>query len=453
MPQDSPSFPNFLRFTLLYLPNSVSHDQIFAINHLLDLVKQPRSLFSYEKPKEIFNRAMISTSRILFVFLCMLLISCQRKPDDQGIAFNKSETIVIGNDILHPRLISELLDSVEYIKLETSSKSLIKDIRDVIFAKNRFYIQNGRDNLLCFDNSGKFLFQVGGNGRGPGEYASCHQVVIKEEQNRIWIVDKQLMKILQYDLEGKFIESLPYDFFYNLYFPLNYDKHCFYLGTTSNSSRSFHSHMIIRTDDNFVLEEAYLPIDPQIIQINYSNSRIGYYYNGGLHIRPDFQNVIYGIGEDSIWQRYILDFGNEFITEAEVLKIASKGDLDEMFIGLRESGKVYTVAYLLESDNYLYFIYSKNGDVVTNFYSKTSKLLYSQMGFEDDLGSGIHYDLPLGLAGDKFIFALPAYELYNRAIELPTDKSFVVGPSLSEIQKDVDDNDNPVLALAKLKKR
>lgn len=388
----------------------------------------------------------------LFLLL-VTLFSCNGSSKDSIIDFVGSETIVINKNPSEARPISELLDSVEYIKLETSSKSLIKDIRDVVFAKDRFYIQNGRENLLCYDRSGKFLFQIGGNGRGPGEYASCHQVVIKEEQNRIWIVDKQLMKILQYDLEGKFIDSRMTGFFYNLYFPLNQDEHCFYLGTTSNSSRSFHSYMIIRTDDDFILEEAYLPINPQITQISYSNSRIGYYYNAKLHIRPDFQNIIYGIGEENISARYILDFGSDYITEAELLKIASKGDLDEMFIGLRESGKVYMVAYLLETDNYLYFIYSKRGDVVTNFYSKTSKLLYSQTGFVDDMGSGIQYDLPLGSAGDKFIFALPAYELYNRTIDLTTDKSFVVGPSLSEIQKDLDVNDNPVLALAKLKKR
>lgn len=395
-------------------------------------------------------RYRISLTRILPFLLFTLIVSCQGR-FDRPVDANESETIVITNNVPDARPISELLENVEYIQLETSSENLINDIKRVFFANNRFYIQNGRSNLLCFDKDGRFLFQVGRNGRGPGEYVSCHKVGFDEERSLIWIMDTQLRKILQYDLEGKYIETKTYDFYAHAYFPLNQEKHYFYLGTRSNSGKVFEDHMLVRTDEDFLFEKAYIPIKHRLAQIPYADHHHGYYYSGDLYVKPDFHNVIYKIEADTILPRYFLDFGEEFISEPELLAVSENGHAAGLVFRLLATGKVFSIDDLLETDSYLFFTYNKQKYVVSNFYCKISKTLYSQRKFEDDIGTGIMYSLPVGLVDDKFIFSLPSHELYDKANDLAKNKTFAMDPYLASILENVDTNDNPILVLAELK--
>lgn len=68
---------------------------------------------------------------------------------------------------------------VEYIPLETRQECLVGgDIQDVVFHDDKFYIMSDRKRVQCFDRDGKFLFNVGYEGRGPGEYSSLGNITI-----------------------------------------------------------------------------------------------------------------------------------------------------------------------------------------------------------------------------------------------------------------------------------
>ena len=74
--------------------------------------------------------------------------------------------------------ISELLDSVYYVRLETKSNSLIGEIDELLFCDTTIIVVEKvkRQSVLLFSNKGKFLRKIGKNGKGAGEYLSIIDV-------------------------------------------------------------------------------------------------------------------------------------------------------------------------------------------------------------------------------------------------------------------------------------
>jgi len=65
--------------------------------------------------------------------------------------------------------ISQISTDVDYVPLQTTGKSFIKYVYDLKAVKNRYYI-NTQTEILCFDNTGKYLYGLDNTGRGPEEY-------------------------------------------------------------------------------------------------------------------------------------------------------------------------------------------------------------------------------------------------------------------------------------------
>jgi hypothetical protein len=65
--------------------------------------------------------------------------------------------------------LSEIATDVKYIPLQTNENSLIKYVYDFMPCNNKLYIY-ALSSILCFDNSGKYLYKLDKQGRGPEEY-------------------------------------------------------------------------------------------------------------------------------------------------------------------------------------------------------------------------------------------------------------------------------------------
>jgi hypothetical protein len=66
---------------------------------------------------------------------------------------------------------NDLMELERCVRLQVSENSLIGKVTDVEHVGNRFFVLDQLQNtVLCFDDEGKFLFQLGKHGQGPGEY-------------------------------------------------------------------------------------------------------------------------------------------------------------------------------------------------------------------------------------------------------------------------------------------
>ena len=99
------------------------------------------------------------------------------------------------------------IEGIEFIPLETRSECLVGgDINDILFYDDKFYIMSDRKRVQCFGRDGKFLFNVGFKGRGPGEYSLLTNISI--DDGVIYAFCMSEMQLHSYNTStGKFIRS------------------------------------------------------------------------------------------------------------------------------------------------------------------------------------------------------------------------------------------------------
>lgn len=96
--------------------------------------------------------------------------------------------------------LSEIATDVKYIPLQTNENSLIKYVYDFMPSNNKLYIY-ALSSILCFDNSGKYLYKLDKQGRGPEEYTYITDWDLSPANNLLIMLVPN--KILFYNITDK----------------------------------------------------------------------------------------------------------------------------------------------------------------------------------------------------------------------------------------------------------
>ena len=137
------------------------------------------------------------------------LTSCGQKPvTDGGLVSVQYEKLPQGEDLL----LSEWVGEPEFIALDSSVPEALTDGGNLTVSEHYIGVfPNTERPFKLFDRAtGKFLCNVGNIGRGPGEYNRISFVQIDETGGKIWISTLYDNKIHTYDIStGRFLEDLP----------------------------------------------------------------------------------------------------------------------------------------------------------------------------------------------------------------------------------------------------
>lgn len=107
--------------------------------------------------------------------------------------------------------LSELVDSISFIRLQTNDSCRIGSIDKLIVAENFFLIvdKSLASSILLFDTNGKFINSIGSRGRSQKEYISIEDVTIGD--GKIFVLDSKGNKIISYSIEGEYLEYFSFD--------------------------------------------------------------------------------------------------------------------------------------------------------------------------------------------------------------------------------------------------
>lgn len=106
--------------------------------------------------------------------------------------------------------LSTFIEDCKLVRFENTDTSLFKFNYTVITDKY-IGIRNSGGAFKLFDHDGKFLCDVGGFGQGPGEYGSLYDELIDETNNCIYLAPFYgSQKIYKYDLNGKYLEAIDF---------------------------------------------------------------------------------------------------------------------------------------------------------------------------------------------------------------------------------------------------
>jgi len=147
------------------------------------------------------TKIAIGTSLLIII----LLISC-KSPDKTQNTIDTIDVIAGLKNAKEFRL-SDLVGSIEYVKLETRPECLVSSASIVVGNKYIVLLNSQPSQILLFDRTGKFLHPIGKIGKGPGEYTMPIRIDLNPDENRIITYDMVQRKFLEYSVDGTLMAS------------------------------------------------------------------------------------------------------------------------------------------------------------------------------------------------------------------------------------------------------
>ncbi len=87
-------------------------------------------------------------------------------------------------------LLSELADSLKYIKLETTEESLLSRVGEIVIKDKYLYVRDyDQQAIFLFDKKGKYITKLDKRGEGPEEYTHLDKFLVDDNEEYIEILD------------------------------------------------------------------------------------------------------------------------------------------------------------------------------------------------------------------------------------------------------------------------
>ncbi|MEE4114959.1 MAG: 6-bladed beta-propeller, partial [Marinilabiliaceae bacterium] len=137
----------------------------------------------------------------VFLTFCIFLASCGRENSTDNGIINLEEVINNPGEMK----LSKIIDRIEYIRLETTEKSLIGHSYTGISCTSSYIFVAEEDRpLKVFKRDGSFLRSVGKIGRGPGEYSGHCLFNYDHDKDELLILDSFRGEIRRYGIDGTY---------------------------------------------------------------------------------------------------------------------------------------------------------------------------------------------------------------------------------------------------------
>ena len=106
--------------------------------------------------------------------------------------------------------LSNLVDSIQYLPLETNDSSLIGNISRIVATPHQIFVGDRLANsVFVFNKQGKFLHKICRQGRGPEEYIRLYDFDVNEQDSSIYFYCGTHIQI--YDYNGNYKQTVPID--------------------------------------------------------------------------------------------------------------------------------------------------------------------------------------------------------------------------------------------------
>ncbi len=333
--------------------------------------------------------------------------------------------------------------NLRYIKLETNNEILLGEDLEFELDKNNVFISDGM-KLLRFDVEGKFLNSIGALGKGPGEYNIVIDFFIEPSIMRIFILDPYTDKLLEYRYGGEFIQDYKIDFKALCLEKLNnstvviQDMFFYEFGGVRKPTElhlyDINSHMVIKM------------VPTNLKKNNY----------GTVLTRPIFYHFQNKLMYKNQFERYVCSIDVGGIKQA-------KYSIEETLLSKKNRQAPSCIFKIQETENQLILTYVKSNKGYRAVYDKGSKRLinvevnknyiYEEDKYQYKYSQGLVNDFDGGLPfwPDKIINDSVAIDFHYAYDFLYVDEKGIHDQAFQEILKDTKSTDNPVIMIADLK--
>ncbi len=394
--------------------------------------------------------------------LIIILFSCTQKKEVDNIV---DLTLITEPNVIN---LSELGSEITYIPLETDASFLIQQIDKLIYEDGSYFILGSinshnevRDknapppppmmpnrSLYRFSNNGEFICHISNKGGGPSEYIDIQDFLYNKNNNTINIFI--LNEIKEFSVDGIWQKNRT----------LEYDE-VTSLGYTNNQILGYINNAEGKSEYSFVLFDANGKVinkyknkyrfNVSTGAIYFNPECIFYQYNEILHCKELNSDTIFSFDNGTFIPKYILNQGEAKYTT----------DLREKSITTNLT-KYIIQKNLFESENYLFYQYNwekRNNCFIQNKSNETHYLIDNGKGLVNDLDNGPNFKIQntINVDGTEYMVSwINAFELKAHVESSDFKNSTPKYPEkkkeLEQLANSLNENDNPVLMLVKLKK-
>jgi hypothetical protein len=347
--------------------------------------------------------------------------------------------------------LSQIADDISYTPLDNSIKmGEIYDNHFPKFINNSIFLYENDIGILVYDQDGKFLRKVGSIGRGPGEYISGLDFTVDEKTETVYVLDN-FTSIKVYSKSGNFLRSFSLQKF----------------GDYINTIEFFNSNLFISFAIQFenanyewiVLDTLGKPIKMKdrtspIFISNVGGAGDGIYkFDNRLSYYNNYTDTVFSVLPD------LTEKASFIISPGEHRLPKSKVTVEEISncISLRqllETKQFLTIRYTYQKKYNLVIIDRKTRESFVNNWD-----FKARGGILNDFDGGLKF-LPISYlikSGREYLVGLISPYEIKALVESIEFKNVV--PKFPEKKKEletlansIEEIDNPILVLVKLKK-
>ena len=345
--------------------------------------------------------------------------------------------------------LSDYASSIEYIPLQTLENTLLAGHEYLAFTPD-YFITFGKE-CIVFNREGEFVRKISNEGRGPGEFTDAYSSYLYPVNQLIYFPSTAYEKINVYTLKNELIDEIirpqPSVKVRNISDDLFAVYRGFLYGDAEWNTMVYNS----KGDSVSCIINVYRHEGGTRVVFN--DEHIFYYFNDQLHLKEAYSDTIYKFNrEGQHIPKYQLDLGI-FSVPASI-----KNSRETMGTFWRN---FFAVNGIYESDDYLIFKYHHNSkrNNLMIYYKQTGEIdnfpeNEKSGGIKNDLDGGPNF-IPEHNDNNLFLQKINAFELKalveTEEFKNSTPKYPEKKKELEELAASLDENDNPVLMMVKLK--
>ena len=174
--------------------------------------------------------------------------------------------------------LSELVDDVEYVKLETREDCTFGLGRYLVTDNYIVVFEEYKASVLFFSREGKYLRSIGRKGNGPGEFFRVSEVIAFPEEDCLVIYDGGASKLIKYSIKGDLLLEQSYP--RNLerissFSKLGSDYFALVFSSMDMDKQSFNRIQIM--DKDFEILDSGFPVLRQFVENSSNFNKISFY--------------------------------------------------------------------------------------------------------------------------------------------------------------------------------
>lgn len=350
--------------------------------------------------------------------------------------------------------LSEIASDIEYVKLEFTKNSMIKELRGISITDDYIFITSlGVPYVMQFDRKGKFIRQIGTIGRGPKEYILCLYFTVNEKTRQILIRSYGTRKIFCYDFNGVYQKSIDTNGQISQFVTLSTGEIvCSAIWDNWTNPENFIVLTLDGKGDTVFLKKSWF----------YSNFKSTFFSNNiicsnkdSVFINEYYRDTIYLYKNRNLIPHFILLWDN--LKDPDIYSMMSYGEKE-----IRDnSAKIFHLKLFQTTSNYFYMYYQYQYKNYLGRFNKKTKELYFYEGLnqqgclKNDFDGGISVNPLFDAGNNKWVSELSADNILHSLTSQYLATSQAKYPEKREELKlfveNLTENDNPLIMIITLK--